>query len=161
MDPEQLESIFLFKLSLFLRKFILFALLLNPSVTLEQLLVFFCTSRYQALVYSFLHVFIHKQGRNYFGVSLSRHSLDFVDEALDFDGAVILHLRAVFVQHKNLSQPNATSIEQFNFLSQSLYFCFVHLPPGLKHLPVPTVFTAKSLLRQLHVADLVLFDILC
>lgn len=91
MDPEQLQSIFLFKLSLFLRKFILFALLLNPSVTLEQLLVFFCASRQQALIYSFFHVFKHKKWRNYFWVSLSRHGFDFVNKTLDFDGAIVFH----------------------------------------------------------------------
>jgi hypothetical protein len=93
MYSEQLKSILLLELSLFLVELILFALLLNVRVLRQQFTVLILTIWSHTLVDQLFDHFENHQRSDDIRSLVSSHGFDLVDKSFDFDRSVVLNIR--------------------------------------------------------------------
>ena len=117
MYPEQFQSVFLLKLSLFLEKLILLSFLLNSGIFCQQFRVLKHSIGGHALIDQLFDMFIDDMGSYYFCSFLPGHGSDFIDESFDFDGSVVLYLGCVFVEDEDFSETDSASVEDINLIS--------------------------------------------
>ena len=117
MDPEDLQPIFLLKLSLFLDELILFAFFFNSSIVLQESLVLLCCLREKTVIDELLDLLVNQIRVDYFRNLLPRNCFDLVDQSLDVDGTVILYLSLILAQNVDLSQSHSAMVQSVYFFS--------------------------------------------